>query len=494
MSVLKVEHLTKIYPGTVALDDATMCFESGKVNAVVGKNGSGKSTMIKMVSGVIRPNSGKIFLDNKELVFSNPMEAYENGIATVYQELSLVPSLDIAENVFMGRLPVKNGVVHWRRVYEETDALLRSMGVDLSAKTKVFKLSMWQRQMVEIVKAMSHDPKVLLLDEPTSALAQTEVDHLFQFIRRVKEKDVIILYVSHRLHELWQIADQCSVLRDGKYVGQLQMESASRKELITLMFGDTKISKRPENLVCGDEVVLEVENLSRANKFKNISFSLHKGEILGIAGMLGSGRTELLMSIFGGDPYDSGKIWVKGKEVKKASPQVMKKLGIAMTQEDRKHLGLVQVRSVRENLCFASLGRLSRRGVMNKKTEDMAVSRQIEELQIKIPAQSVRVSSLSGGNQQKVVVGNWLNDEPDIIFFDEPSRGIDVNAKQQIFQIMWDQARKGISSIMVSSELEELLEVCTRIIVMRNGEFVEEIIPEEYTVEQLYVRCMGGEN
>lgn len=494
MSILRVEKLTKIYPGTVALDNATIQFESGRVNAVIGKNGSGKSTLIKMISGVIKASGGKIFLDEKELNFSTPMEAYKKGIATVYQELSLVPSLDIAENVFMGRLPVKSGVVDWKRVYGETDELLKSMGIELSPKTKVFALSMWQRQMVEIVKAMSYNPKVLLLDEPTSALAQTEVEHLFDFIRRIKQKDVIILYISHRLHELWQIADKCSVLRDGKYVGELQMKDASQKELITLMFGDTQISKRPDDLIKSDEVVLKAEGLTRKNKFSNVSFELRRGEVLGIAGMLGSGRTELLMSLFGADAFDSGKIYIRGKEVKKPTPQVMKKLGVAMTQEDRKHLGLVQVRSVRENLCFASLDLLSKNGLMNKKAEDAAVEKQIDELQIKIPAQSVRISSLSGGNQQKVVVGNWLNNNPDIIFFDEPSRGIDVNAKQQIFQIMWEQSRKGISSIIVSSELEELLEVCTRVIIMRHGELGEEIIPEDYTVEQLYVKCMGGES
>lgn len=494
MSVLRVENLTKIYPGTIALDHASVSFESGKVNAVIGKNGSGKSTMIKMISGVIKPSDGRILLDDNELTLSSPMEAYENGIATVFQELSLVPSLDIAENIFMGRLPLKHGIIDWKKVHNDADELLLSMGVNIPSSTKVQSLSMWQRQMVEIVKAMSHNPKVLLLDEPTSALAQNEVQHLFDFIKRIKEKDVIILYISHRLHELWQVADNCNVLRDGKYIGRLEMEEATQEELITMMFGDTVINKRPIDLKKSDEVVLEVENLTRDGKFKNISFKLYKGEILGIAGMLGSGRTELLMSIFGAAPYNSGTIKVKGNEVKKPSPQIMKQLGLAMTQEDRKNLGLVMMRSVRENLCFASLDLLSKNGVMMKSREDSAVEKQIDELQIRVPAQSVRVSALSGGNQQKVVVGNWLNNNPEIMMFDEPSRGIDVNAKQQIFQIMWDQSRKGISSIMVSSEIEELLEVCTRILIMRNGEFIDDINPDDYTVEQLYVKCMGGKN
>jgi ribose transport system ATP-binding protein len=492
MSVLRVENLTKNYPGTVALDNATIQFESGMVNAVIGKNGSGKSTLIKLISGVIKPNNGKIFLDEKELSFSNPIEAYDNGIATVYQELSLVPSLDVAENIFMGRLPMKNGIVNWKTVYSKAGELLKSMGVDISPKAKVFSLSMWQRQMVEIVKAMSHNPKVLLLDEPTSALAQNEVRHLFEFVRRVKEKDVIILYISHRLHELWQIADNCSVLRDGKYIGELEMKDATQKELLTMMFGDTKINKLPDDLCTSDEVVLKIDKLTRKGKFENVSFELYKGEILGIAGMLGSGRTELLKSIFGADPFDSGTIIVKDNEIKAPTPEKMRNLGVAMTQEDRKNTGLVQLRSVRENLCFASLDKLSKNGIMNKRAEDKAVEKQIDELQIKIPAQSVRVSSLSGGNQQKVVVGNWLNTDPDIILFDEPSRGIDVNAKQQIFQIMWEQSRRCVSSIMVSSELEELLEVCPRIIIMYHGEIIDEIKSKDCTVEQLYLKCMGG--
>jgi len=492
VSILRVENLTKSYPGTLALDHVSMQFESGKVNAVIGKNGSGKSTLIKAICGGIKQTSGKIYIDDKELNLSNPVEGYEYGIATVFQELSLVPSLNIAENIFMGNLPMKKGFVDWKATYEQASELLTSMDIDIPPQTLVSSLSMWQRQMVEIVKAMSHNPKVLLLDEPTSALAQGEVELLFELIRRVKEKDVIVLYISHRLHELWQIADNCSVIRDGKYISTVQMKEASHKQIVNMMFGDVEIGRRPKDLTWGDEVVLSVQNLTREGKFNDVSFDLHKGEVLGIAGMLGSGRTELLMSIFGADPFDSGQIFVDGKEVKKPTLRKMKSLGLAMTQEDRGHKGLTQIRTVGENLCFASLDKLSKKGFVDRREEAKAISKQIDELDIKVSAPSVRVSSLSGGNQQKVVVGNWLNTDPKIIMFDEPSRGIDVNAKQQIFQIIWEQSRKGIASIMVSSELEELLEVCNRILIMRYGEIVGEVNADELTVDQLYVTCMGG--
>jgi ribose transport system ATP-binding protein len=492
VSILRVENLTKNYPGTLALDNASMQFESGKVNAVIGKNGSGKSTLIKSICGSIRPTSGKIYLDDKELNINSPVEGYERGIATVFQELSLVPSLDIAENIFMGKLPMKKGFVDWKATYERTGELLTSMGINIPPQTKVSSLSMWQRQMVEIVKAMSHNPKVLLLDEPTSALAQGEVEMLFKLIRRVRDKDVIVIYISHRLHELWQIADRCSVLRDGKYIGTVQMNETSHKQLVNMMCGDVEIRRRPDDLMQSDEVVLSVRNLTRKGKFKNVSFDLHKGEVLGIAGMLGSGRSELLLSIFGADPFDSGQIIVNGEVVKKPTLRTMKRLGLAMTQEDRGHMGLTLIRPVGENLCFASLDKLSKRGFIDSQAEESAIHKQINELEIKVSSPSVRVSSLSGGNQQKVVVGNWLNTDPKIIMFDEPSRGIDVNAKQQIFQIIWEQSRKGIASIMVSSELEELLEVCNRILIMRYGEIVGEVNADELTVDELYVTCIGG--
>ena len=353
---------------------------------------------------------------------------------------------------------------------------------------------MWQCQMLEIVKAMSSNPKVLLLDEPTSSLAHNEIQSLFKMIRKFKQKkDVIVVYVTHRLQELWEIADTCTVLRDGMFIGTELMINLTHKELIHMMFGEVKIQTRPADLKISDETVLEVKGLTRKNHFYDVSFQLKKGEILGIAGMLGSGRTELLKSIFGADKLDSGEIIFNKHRIYSPTPVKMKKIGFALTPEDRKHEGLIQIMSIRNNLCVASLEKIAPGLFIKSSIEDEFVKRQVDELQIKVASVQHLVSSLSGGNQQKVVVGNWLNTDPKIMFFDEPSRGIDVNAKQQIFQIIWNQSRKGISSIMVSSELEELLEVCHRILIMRHGRISGEVLPDNLKIEELYSLSMGGE-
>jgi ribose transport system ATP-binding protein len=370
---------------------------------------------------------------------------------------------------------------------------LKELAVDIPADAYVYSLSMWQCQMLEIVKAMSYNPKVLLLDEPTSALASHEIESLFKMIRTLKKKDVIIIYISHKLHELWEIADTCTVLRDGKVIGSVGMDKATRSEILHMMFGDLEIKSRPADLEVSGEVVLSVRGLSRKHKFEDISFELKRGEVLGIAGMLGSGRTELLRAIFGADRADRGDIYFAGKKIASPNPEKMRDAGLALTPEDRKREGLNLKANVRDNLCYASLNLISDGAFVNRKKENAFVARQIGDLEIKVPDPGDPVTSLSGGNQQKVVVGNWLNINPKVMLFDEPSRGIDVNAKQQIFRIIWEQSRKGISSIMVSSELEELLEVCHRILIMRDGRITGEVMPEKINTEELYSLCMGGD-
>lgn len=491
MSVLETQNISKQYPGTLALDGITTSFESGKIHALIGKNGSGKSTLINIFSGAVRPTSGKIKLDGYELTFKSPAEAQAKGIATVYQELSLIPGMSVAENIFIGQLPMKGISVDWKKTRRMAKELLSELGIDVSPEETVAHLSAWQCQMVEIAKAMRTQPKVLQLDEPTSSLAQSEVESLFRIIRKLKEKDVIILYITHKLQELWSIADTCTVVRDGRLIGTKDMDHLDRRELIKMMFGEVEIKKRPAELQYSEEIVLKVENLSDGRKFSNVSFELHKGEVLGIAGMLGVGRTELLSCIFGAHHAKSGSIYIDGKKIENPTPERMNKLGIAMTQEDRKRIGINVNGRISDNLCYASLSRLGKGSVVDRKKEHVYVSRQVEGLDIKVADTNFLVSSLSGGNQQKVVVGNWLNIEPRVILMDEPSRGIDVNAKQQIFQIIWDQARKGISCVIVSTELEELLETCHRILIMRNGRIEKEVLPENVTVEDLYAICMG---
>lgn len=493
MSVLHVNNVTKVFPGTVALDNVSMSFESGTVNALVGKNGSGKSTLVKIINGAYAATSGTLDIDGEAFRYTNPKQAFDAGIATVYQEMSLVPGLSVAENILMGRYRTNGPFVDWKRTYEDAAAVMATLGIDLDVRQLVQELSVWQCQVVEIAKAMSVEPRVILLDEPTSALAQHETDLLFDLIRELTRKDVIIIYISHRLQELWEIADTCAVLRDGMYVDTLDMKTATHKQLLNRMFGDVEVRERPQDIVPNDDVVLSVTGLTREPAFRDISLELRRGEILGVAGMLGSGRTELLRAIFGADVPDRGTITIEGASVGHPDPITMRRHGLAFIPEDRKSQGSVQILSIRDNLVHASLAEISNGfGFVNSTIERAYSDRQIRDMAIRLPGDEYPMTSLSGGNQQKVVLGKWLNTAPRVLLFDELSRGIDVNAKQQIFQILWELARSGLSSIVVSSELEELLEVCHRILVMRNGTFVDEVSPDNLNVEDLYALCMAG--
>jgi ribose transport system ATP-binding protein len=490
---IHTENITKDYPGTRALDNVSVSFDSGRVHALVGKNGSGKSTLVKIFAGATKPTAGEFFLNEEKLHFNATSEAYEKGIVTVYQEMSLVPGLSVAENIFLGRLPKKNNAIDWRKTYEMADELLKKMNLDVNPRQPLYRLSMWQSQVIEITKALSFNPKVILLDEPSSALAQNEVQNLFEAVRALRDQGVVVLYITHKLQELPQIADTVTVLRDGKLVGSVLMKEVQHKEIIDMMFGEVKVQSRPRDIEPNDEVVMEVKGLSREGWYQDVNFHLYRGEVLGIAGMLGSGRTELLRGIFGADPVDQGTVAVEGKVYKSANPIKMVKAGVGLTPENRKIQGLILIHSIMDNLCYASMNITATGWMENKRKRRAFAEKQVKELDIKIPDVGALCSSLSGGNQQKVVVGNWLNTSPKIMLYDEPSRGIDVSAKQQIFEIMWEQARKGISTIFVSTELEELLEVCNRILIMRHGRIVDEVNPDELNINELYELCMRGD-
>ena len=490
---LEVRNLTKTYPGTVALSDFSAVMHGGNVYALLGKNGSGKSTLVKCISGAVIPSGGEIFLNDRKLQFQSPMDAFDAGIAIVYQELSLVLDFTVAENILIGRYFKKgpgDSIIDWKRTNEKAAEILKTLRIDIPVTAKVSKLSVGQRQMIEIAKAMSSNPSVLILDEPTSALAQHEIESLFKVIHHSREQGVIVIFITHKLNEIRGVADFVTVIRDSHFVGTIPIAEANPKTIVDMMFGETQILSRPDNLPVSNEVVLEVKNLTRKHHFSDISFRLRKGEILGIAGMLGSGRSELLRSIFGADPLDSGEIALKGATITQPHIPTMKRLGMAMTPENRKEEGLVQMLSIKDNLCYASLSSIACLGFLNNKRQEPIVQRWIKELHIKVSNADNPVSSLSGGNQQKIVVGNWLNTEPSIVFFDEPSRGIDVQAKQQIFQIMWDLSRKGLSVIFVSTELEELMEVCHRILIMDRGRIEKETTPEQTSLDELYALCM----
>ncbi len=496
--LLEFDAVTKTYGQTVALSQFSHRFEPGRVHALMGKNGSGKSTLVKILAGVVLPTEGTIRVNGADAAFHTPHDAFGAGVVTVHQELSLIPSLSIGENIFLGRLPMgrKLGlqVVDWPKLHRDATALLKDMGLDLDSHKLVATLSVGQQQVVEIAKAMSFSPSVLLLDEPTSALATREVNLLFTLVRRLRERGVTILYITHRMNELFEIADTCTVLRDGLFAGSVEMTQATPALIVEMMFGETARAKRPARKVIDrtGAPALVVKNLTREGHFADVSLDLHRGEILGIAGLLGAGRTEVMRAIFGADPVDGGNVTLNGKVVTSATPKAMKDAGLGYTPENRKEVGLVQILATHDNLCLASLGDIAPSGVVTRAREAPHVQRQIRDLAIKVTEPMLPVSSLSGGNQQKVVIGNWLNTSPKVMFFDEPSRGVDVQAKRQIFDIIWDQAEQGLAAIFVSTELEEVLEVADRILVMRQGRIVAEVDPTTTTLAELYRLCMEG--
>lgn len=489
---LAVEDLGKDYPGTVALDGVSVGFAPGEVHALIGKNGAGKSTLVKILAGSVAPSRGRILCDGAPVALRSPQDAFDYGIAMVYQELSLVPGLTVAENILLGRTPKRRRLIDWAATYARAEEVLGRLGVSIDVRVRTGDLGVAQQQIVEIAKAMSFDPAVLILDEPTSALATHETAQLFRVVKGLTAAGVAIIYISHRLQELHSIADRVTVLRDGHHIGTVAMRETSIAEIVQMMFGEVAQRERPDDLQPGATPVLEVQGLSRGDAFTDVSFELYEGEILGIAGMLGAGRTELLRALFGADACDRGQILIQGQPVATPTPPKMKAQGLAFTPENRKEEALIQAHSIRANMCLASMGRIARRGYITRVEEQAVVDALVNQLEIKVADTEAPVSALSGGNQQKVVLGNWLGNRPRVILFDEPTRGVDVQAKQQIFEAMWDLSRQGIASLFVSTELEELVEVCHRILIMREGRIEGQVRPGEISADELALRCMGA--
>jgi len=489
---LETRNLYKQYPGTLALDGVSIGFRAGEVHALVGKNGAGKSTLVRVLAGATRPTRGEVYVNGQAVALRSPNHAHQLGIATVYQDLSLVPEFTVAENILLGRMPKHWAglAVDWHEGRRLARALLARLNIDLDVRKKVSELGVAAQQLVEIAKAMAWDPAALILDEPTSALAQEETDKLFGAVRHLAGEGVAVVYISHRLQELPAIADRVSVLRDGVLVGAAKAAEATPRWLGEMMFGAAAQPRRPQLPRPGDKPVLEVAGLCREHGFHDVCLTLYEGEILGIAGMVGSGRTELLRAIAGADGFDAGNVAVEGRRVAKPTPPRMKGLGVGLAPEDRQSQGLVRVLSTSDNVCMASLDRIARFGMVWPGLQRAFVAPLVRRLGIAVADIRARVSALSGGNQQKVVIAKWLNARPRIMLFDEPTRGIDVQAKEQIFQIMWDLSRDGVSSVFVSSELEELLEVCHRIVVLRNGTVAGEVVPDEVSAKRLLQLCM----
>ncbi|WP_067037338.1 sugar ABC transporter ATP-binding protein [Allomuricauda sp. CP2A] len=495
--LFEAQGITKKFGGVTALDNVNLKVHTGKVNVIVGENGAGKSTLMKILSGVYPDYEGKLLFNNEEVHFNNPKEAMQKGIAIIHQELNLIPYLTITQNIFLGR-EVRNafGLLDSKLMRNKTKELLTRLNCDLNPSTLVSELRVGEQQLVEIAKALLGEAKVVIMDEPTSAISDSEVESLFKIIASLKEQNVAILYISHKLDELLLIADRFIGLRDGKMVGTIESSAEAKKDdLIRLMVGrDIKDVFQKEKVPFGEEV-LRVEKMSLPRKFdkssyvfKDIDFSVKKGEVLGIFGLMGAGRTELLETIFGLHPkVMSGTVYIENKEVKIRSVMDAIRNGMGLVPEDRKEDGLVLQMEITKNISMASVGQVVKNGLLSSKSEASLSKKYIEALKIKTPSEKQFAKNLSGGNQQKVVLAKWLATNPKVLFLDEPTRGIDVNAKNEIYHLINSLAKKGLGLVVVSSELPEILAIADRILVLSdtkiNAEFNQENTNEELIMQ-----------
>jgi ABC-type sugar transport system ATPase subunit len=479
--------MSKSFVGVKVLKDVDFDVRAGEVHALLGENGAGKSTLIKMLSGLYTPDAGTVTVDGKEQKFSSTREATAAGIATVYQELLLFPELTVAENVFLGHYPrAAGGWIDWPQVRSRTRALLDQLDTfDLDVDAKVLTLSVAQRQRVEIAKALSKDAKILIMDEPTASLVEADVQRLMQVVRQLRERGVGIVYVSHRMSEIFALADRVTVLRDGALVGTRDIGEVDERQLVSMMVGRPIDSLFPKAKAAIGETVLDVKNLNHGRHVRDISFSLRRGEILGIAGLVGSGRTELALTLFGMTPATSGEIALEGKPVRIASPRQARDLGIAYVPEDRGLQGLVKPMAIRKNVSMATIERVSSGIFIKAAAEAGRALEAVKRLSIRCRDIGQPVGELSGGNQQKVVIAKWLETNPKVLILDEPTRGVDVGAKAEIHTIMGELVKQGVAILMISSELPEVLGMSDRVLVMSGGTITDEIVRADATPERV---------
>jgi ribose transport system ATP-binding protein len=485
--LVSMEGIEKSFPGVHALSQATFELRSGEVHALVGENGAGKSTLMKVLTGIYKKDAGTILYKGKEVDIPTPRSAQLLGISIIHQELNLMPHLTVAQNIFIGREPRdRTGLfLDDSKINEQAENLFDTLHLKLDPRTKVSDLTVAKQQMVEIAKALSYNSDVLIMDEPTAALTETEIDELFRIIRSLREKGVGVVHISHRLEELKQISDRVTVMRDGHYVNTVATKDASIDQIINMMVGRTIYETAPELPEQSDQdFVLEVKHLKRGNAIRDVNFNLKRGEILGFSGLVGAGRTEVARAIFGADPVESGEVFVNGKQVFIHSPLDAVKNGIGYLSEDRKRYGLTLGMDVQENLVLAAFKKfLSIFGWVNQSKITDTANHMVQALSIKTPGIQQKVKNLSGGNQQKVIIGKWLTADTDVLIFDEPTRGIDVGAKSEIYRLLNELARQGKGIIMISSELPEILRMSHRIVVMCEGRITGEINAGEATQE-----------
>lgn len=490
--VLEMKGITKVYPGVVALNDVSIDLRKGEVLALLGENGAGKSTLMKILSGIIPATHGEIDINGKRAEMKSINDAHALGVSIIHQELNLIGEMDAAQNMFLGREPKTFGnIIDTKKLYADTQAIMDSLGLQLDIRTPVKKLSVARRQMVEIGKALSFGANIIIMDEPTAPLTNVEIHELFRIIRDLKAEGRSVIYISHRLEEIPVICDRASVLRDGCFIGTNDVDQLTRETMINMMAGRVLKDLFPKIEAPIGDTILEVRGLC-TDMLKDISFTVRSGEILALTGLVGAGRTETVRALFGVDHKDAGEVWIHGKKVEICKPRDAIRHGLAFLTEDRKDEGFVPLMTVKENITLPNLAPIQTGTVIHMKEERELVKEYIENLRIKTPHMNQKVKFLSGGNQQKVILAKWLNVDADIIILDEPTRGIDVGAKAEIYTIMGEIAKQGKAIIMISSEMEEVIAVSDRAVVLCEGRVTGTLERKDYTQEQIMSYAMGG--
>lgn len=490
---IEMRGIDKSFGGNAVLKEAGFLLDHGEIHALMGENGAGKSTLMKILTGVYTKDAGQIIVDGQEVCYKNPQEAEKAGIVFIHQELNVLFDLTVEENMFLGKeIHGRFGVCDKKAMRAEVRKILDRLGVSIDPQQRMSELSVGQQQMIEIAKALMVDAKVIIMDEPTAALTQSETEVLFQVVRSLKEKGVSIVYISHRMEEIFELCDRITVLRDGSYIDTKRIQDTDMNDVVKMMIGREIGERYPLREASIGEVVFKVEGLTCPGVFKDVSFEVHAGEVLGVSGLMGAGRTEIMQAIFGNMPHVTGKLFLNGEEIHNHNPGQAMKNGIGFITEDRKTEGLMLEESIRKNISLANLERISRRGVLRKKEERELVQKGIEELHIKCFGPEHECGRLSGGNQQKVVFAKWIYTDPKVLILDEPTRGVDIGAKKEIYNIINDLAAKGVAIIMVSSELPEVLGMADRIMVVREGLVRGILSKEEADQENIMILATGG--
>lgn len=491
---IEMKGIDKSFGTNQVLKNAGFLLRDGEVHALMGENGAGKSTLMKILTGVYTRDAGTVIVDGKEVEYHNPQEAEKAGIVFIYQELNVMFDLTVEENLFMGKEITKGfGICDKKAMRKKAKEVLDMMGVDINPSAVMSELSVGQQQMIEICKALMVDAKVIIMDEPTAALTQSETDALFKVIHSLRKKGVSMVYISHRMEEIFELCDRITVLRDGSYIGTEEIKDIDMNDIVKMMIGREIGERFPSRDVKLGAEVLKVEKLTSPGVFHDVSFSVRAGEVLGVSGLMGAGRTEIMQAIFGNLPLESGKIYIEGKETVIKNPEAAMKAGIGFITEDRKTEGLMLEKSIEENISLANLGKVSGKNhVLSNSAEDALVKKGIEEFHIRCFGPAHECGNLSGGNQQKVVLAKWIYTDPKILILDEPTRGVDIGAKKEIYSVINEMAAKGVAIIMVSSELPEVLGMSDRIMVVREGEVRGIISKEEANQENVMTLATGG--